>query len=173
MLEDSLQKYIKAYSFLLPISIILVILDQWTKHIVRSNLSFNEFWMPWERLAPYIRVVHWHNTGAAFGIFQGNNSIFVVLAFIIIGLIFVYFPTIPESDYYFRLALSLQMAGATGNLIDRLMRGFVTDFISVGRFPVFNVADSCITMGVVVLLLGMWMEERKIQDERRTPDPTQ
>ena len=53
------------------------------------------------------------------------------------------------------------MAGAAGNLIDRIYRGFVTDFISVGRFPVFNVADSCITMGVVVLLIGMWIEERR------------
>jgi signal peptidase II len=57
------------------------------------------------------------------------------------------------------------MAGALGNLIDRLYRGYVTDFISVGRFPVFNVADSCITMGVVVLLVGMWIEERREQDE--------
>ena len=75
------------------------------------------------------------------------------------------FPTISESDFFFRLALSLQMAGAAGNLFDRLTFGYVTDFISVGRFPVFNIADSCITMGVVVLLLGMWIEERKPQDE--------
>jgi signal peptidase II len=57
------------------------------------------------------------------------------------------------------------MAGALGNLIDRLYQGYVTDFISVGKFPVFNVADSCITMGVVVLLLGMWIEEKKNRDE--------
>jgi signal peptidase II len=61
----------------------------------------------------------------------------------------------------------LQLAGATGNLIDRLYRGYVTDFVSIGRFPVFNLADSCITMGVVVLLIGMWIEERKIKDEHR------
>jgi len=72
---------------------------------------------------------------------------------------------IPEDDFFFRLALTLQMAGAAGNLIDRLYRGYVTDFISVGRFPVFNVADSCITMGVVVLLIGMWIEERRSKDE--------
>ncbi len=121
--------------------------------------------MPVEWLAPYVRIVNWHNTGAAFGIFQGLNGVFMVLAFVIIGLIMLYFPSIPESDYFFRLALSLQMAGAIGNLTDRIMRGFVTDFISIGRFPVFNVADSCITMGVVVLLLGMWIEERKAKDD--------
>ena len=165
-----MKKYLKAYTFLLPISVTLIILDQWTKSIVRANLELSEFWMPVEWQAPYIRIVNWHNTGAAFGIFQGMNSIFMVLAFVIIGLILVYFPMIPEDDIYFRLALSLQMGGASGNLIDRLYRGFVTDFISVGRFPVFNVADSCITMGVVVLLIGMWIEERRTQHEPRTEE---
>ena len=165
-----MKKYLKAYTFLLPIWILLVGLDQWTKYIVRTNLASSEFWMPVDWLAPYVRIVNWHNTGAAFGIFQGMNSIFMVLAFVIIGLILVYFPLIPAEDYFFRLALSLQMAGATGNLIDRLYRGFVTDFISVGRVPVFNVADSCITMGVVVGLIGMWIEERRTRHESRTED---
>ena len=160
-----MNKYFKAYIFLLPIAISLIVLDQWTKTLVRSNLDFNELWMPIEWLSPYVRVVNWHNTGAAFGIFQGMNGVFMVLAFFIIAMILFYFPQIPSTDIYFRLALSLQMAGAAGNLIDRLSRGFVTDFISIGRFPVFNVADSCITMGVVVLLLGMWIEERRPQDE--------
>jgi signal peptidase II len=164
-MEEILKKYLKAYAFLLPIALTLVVLDQWTKTLVRTTLQFNEIWMPVEWLTPYVRVVNWHNTGAAFGIFQGMNGIFMVLAFFIIAMILFYFPQIPFSDIYFRLALSLQMAGALGNLIDRLYRGFVTDFISVGRFPVFNVADSCITLGVVVLLVGMWIEERRKQDE--------
>jgi signal peptidase II len=54
----------------------------------------------------------------------------------------------------------MQLAGATGNLIDRLARGHVTDFISVGTFPVFNIADASITVGCVVLLLGVWWQER-------------
>ena len=172
-MEESLRKYLRAYAILFPISITLVLIDQWTKSLVRSNLAFNETWMPVKWLAPYIRIVNWHNTGAAFGIFQGMNPVFMVLAIVIIALIIIYFPNIPEEDLYFRLALSLQMAGATGNLVDRFMRGYVTDFISVGRFPVFNVADSCITLGVVVLVVGMWIEERKTKDEQRTPDPTQ
>jgi len=166
--EERLKKYLKAYTFLVPISLLLIALDQLTKNLVRENLALNEYWMPVEWLEPYLRVVNWHNTGAAFGIFQGMNSIFMVLAFVIIGLILVYFPMIPTEDKFFRLALSLQLAGAAGNLIDRLYRGYVTDFISVGRFPVFNVADSCITMGVVVLLIGMWIEERRTQHEPRT-----
>ncbi len=165
-----MKKYLKAYAFLLPISLVLIIVDQWTKNLVRTNLELNEFWMPLDWLAPYLRIVNWQNTGAAFGIFQGMNTIFMILAFVIIGLILVYFPLIPVDDVYFRLALSLQMAGAAGNLIDRLYRGYVTDMVSVGRFPVFNVADSCITMGVVILLIGMWVEERRTHHEPRTED---
>ncbi len=168
-----MKKYLKAYAFLVPIAIVLVALDQVTKTWIRNNLAFNELWMPWEWLAPYARLVNWHNTGAAFGIFQGMNGIFVVLAFVIITFIVVYFPMIPEDDFFFRFALTLQMAGAAGNLIDRLYRGYVTDFISVGRFPVFNVADSCITMGVVVLLIGMWIEERRSKDETGFDDSTE
>jgi signal peptidase II len=168
--EETLRKYFKAYLFLLPISLVLITLDQWTKSLVRANLALSEFWMPVEWLAPYVRIVNWQNTGAAFGIFQGMNNVFMVLAFVIIGLILIYFPRIPEDDIYFRLALSLQLAGAAGNLIDRLYRGYVTDLVSVGRFPVFNVADACITMGVVILLFGMWIEERRMRHEPSTED---
>jgi signal peptidase II len=168
-----LKKYLKAYAFLLPIAISLVALDQLTKTWIRNNLALNELLMPWEWLAPYARLVNWHNTGAAFGIFQGMNGVFVVLAFVIIALILIYFPSIPKEDFYFRLALTLQMAGAAGNLIDRLYRGYVTDFISVGRFPVFNVADSCITLGVIVLLLGMWIEENRTKHESRIDDSSE
>jgi signal peptidase II len=135
-MEGTLKRYLKAYAFLLPISLTLIALDQWTKSLVRQNLVLNEFWTPVEWLAPYVRIVNWHNTGAAFGIFQGMNSVFMVLAIVIITLIVIYFPMIPADDYFFRLALSLQLAGAAGNLIDRLYRGHVTDFVSIGRIPV-------------------------------------
>jgi signal peptidase II len=83
------------------------------------------------------------------------------LAFVVIGVILYYYPKIEAEGWLFRLALSLQLAGATGNLIDRLTQeGRVTDFISVGTFPVFNVADSAITVGTVALILGVWLSER-------------
>lgn len=60
-----------------------------------------------------------------------------------------------------RVAISMQLGGALGNLIDRILFGPVTDFISVGRFPVFNIADSSITVGVGLLLLALWNAEQK------------
>ncbi|HSB02452.1 MAG TPA: signal peptidase II, partial [Anaerolineales bacterium] len=76
-------------------------------------------------------------------------------------------------DWPLRLAMSMQMGGAIGNLIDRLTVGRVTDFISIGTFPVFNIADSSISVGCVVLLLGVWWQERlakKAKAQAAPPD---
>jgi len=160
-----LKKNLQAYLFLGSISGFIVALDQWTKTVVESNLVFNETWMPVAWLRPFLRIVHWKNTGAAFGIGQGLNYFFMILSILVILVIVYYFPLIPDSDRFFQTALSMQLGGAIGNLIDRINHGYVTDFISVGRFPVFNVADASITLGVGVLLLGIWFEERERRDE--------
>lgn len=149
---------------LVPVGLI-ILLDQWTKSWVRSNIAFGESWGP-EWLAPFARFVHWYNTGAAFGLFQGMGTVFIILAFIISIAILIYYPRVPRQDWTLRLAMSLQMAGALGNLIDRLTIGHVTDFIAIGSFPVWNIADASITVGVFVLLLGIWLQERREKAER-------
>lgn len=144
------------------IAIVIVLLDQWTKTLVRTNIPQGASWLPdsllW--LSPYARIVHWYNTGAAFGMFKDASTILTVLAFIVIGAILFYYPQVSREDWSLRLALSMQLGGALGNLIDRLTIGHVTDFISVGSFPVFNVADASISVGAVVLFLGVWLQER-------------
>ena len=67
----------------------------------------------------------------------------------------------------------LLLAGAVGNMIDRIRFGFVTDFIAVGRFPVFNVADSCVTVGVALMLLGLLVQEHKEKSARRVTETSQ
>jgi signal peptidase II len=151
------------YIYLVSIAGVLIALDQWTKSLVRANLELGGSWLPeslaW--LSPYARVVHWYNTGAAFGMFQGGSMIFMVLAFIVVGAIIYYFPQVDVKDWTLRLALSMQLAGALGNLIDRLQfEGRVTDFISVGNFPVFIIADASISVGTAILLLGVYLQER-------------
>lgn len=164
-----MKKYFFMYMQLFGIAGIVVALDQWTKWLVRANIPFSAQWLPngMEWLLPYARLVHWHNTGAAFGMFQNASTVFTVLAFIVIGVILFYYPKIEAEGWLFRLALSLQLAGALGNLIDRLTQeGKVTDFISVGTFPVFNVADSAISVGTAVLVLGVWLSERAQKQDR-------
>ncbi|GAB4445111.1 MAG: signal peptidase II [Anaerolineales bacterium] len=156
------------------IAAVIVALDQWTKNLVRASLPLGGTWLPeslaW--LSPYARIVHWYNTGAAFGIFQQGGMVFTVLAFLVIGLILYYYPHVEQADWSLRLAMSMQLGGAAGNLIDRLTIGHVTDFISVGAFPVFNIADASITVGAAVLFLGVWLTERaekRHEQETKTP----
>jgi signal peptidase II len=153
---------IKEYLVLFGVAGVIVALDQWTKWLVRENIEFGGQWLP-EWLAwlnPYARFVHWYNSGAAFGMFQNGNLVFTILAFVVIAAIIYYYPFVQHEDWTLKVAMGLQLAGAVGNLIDRLMMGKVTDFISVGAFPVFNIADASITVGVIVLLFGVWWKER-------------
>ncbi len=164
-----MKKYISMYMNLLGIAGVVVALDQWTKWLVRENIPFATQWLPesmsW--LMPYARLVYWQNSGAAFGMFQGGSAVFTVLAFVVIGVIIFYYPSIEAEGWMFQVALSLQLAGALGNLISRLMQdGKVTDFISVGTFPVFNIADSAITVGTAILILGVWLSERAQKQAR-------
>lgn len=162
-------KQIKNYAVLFLIGGLIIALDQWTKALVRT-LPVGGTWLPagLEWLSPYARIVNWYNTGAAFGSFQGYGLIFTVLAFIVAGLIIYYYPQVDDQDWWLKLAMGMQLGGALGNVVDRLTRGDlktfttgpVTDFISVGSFAVFNVADASISVGVVVLLLGAWFKER-------------
>jgi signal peptidase II len=156
------------YWGIFTIAAVIIALDQWTKWLVRTNIPAGQSWLPdsllW--LSPYARIVHWYNRGAAFGIFQEGSMVFTVLAFIVSAAIIYYYPQVSSQDWPLRLAMSMQLGGAIGNLIDRLTIGHVTDFISVGTFPVFNVADSSISVGCVVLLLGVWWQERKAKKEK-------
>ena len=157
---------------------LIIALDQWTKWLVRENIPFAGQWLPeglmW--LMPYARIVHWYNTGVAFGMFQGYGWISAGLAFVVAGLIIYYYPRTEPQDWWLRLALGMQMAGALGNLVDRiLLGGKVTDFISLGTFPVFNVADSSISVGTVILLIGVYFQERAEQKKAASSedDPSQ
>lgn len=150
------------YAVLVGLAGIIIVFDQWTKWLVRTHLPFQSMWLPdwlaW--LAPYARIVNWSNSGAAFGTFQNGNTVFTILAIIVIAAILYYYPRVDPHDWTLRLAMGLQLGGAAGNLIDRLIMQRVTDFIAVGSFPVFNVADASISVGVAVLLLGVWLKER-------------
>jgi signal peptidase II len=156
-----LKNYFRDYFFLFSLSGSIIALDQLTKGIVRTQLQFGQTWVPWDWLAPYARIVYWHNSGAAFGLAPKLSFIFTILAIVVTCAIIIYYPRIPREDWPLRIALGMQLGGALGNLLDRLTIGFVTDFISEGNFPVFNVADSSISIGVAVLIIGMWVMERK------------
>jgi signal peptidase II len=156
-----IKKYWSDYAVMFLIAGVIVGFDQWTKVLVRANIPLGGDWLPgglaW--LMPYVRVRYWYNSGAAFGIFQNGNQVFMTLAIIVAGAILYYLPRTSRKDWWLRLALGMQFSGAVGNLVDRLQFGHVTDFISVGKFAIFNIADASISVGVAVLVLGVWLNE--------------
>jgi signal peptidase II len=156
-----IKKYWADYLVLFLIAGVIVGFDQWSKMWVRTHVPLGGDWLPtwlaW--LQPYARIRYWYNAGAAFGFFQNGNTIFKILAIIVAGVILYYLPRTARKDWWLRLALAMQFSGAVGNLVDRLQFGHVTDFISVGSFAIFNVADSSISVGVAVLVLGVWISE--------------
>jgi signal peptidase II len=156
-----LYKLVKKYILVIIIASLIIILDQYTKSLVRTSLAIGEVWSPWDWLTPYARIVNWNNTGAAFGIFQGGGTVLAVLAVFVVLVILYYYPRVPQAEWVLRIALILQLGGAIGNLVDRINFGHVTDFISVGTFPVFNIADASISIGVAVLIVGLWFQESK------------
>jgi signal peptidase II len=153
---------LRHYFSLIGASGLLVAADQWSKYLIRMRLAPGEQWAPSDWLQPYARLINSSNTGAAFGIFPDGGLIFTVIAILVSAAILYYFPRVPRGQWYVRLALALQLGGAVGNLIDRLLQsGRVTDFISLGEFPVFNLADASISAGVTILVITMLLEERR------------
>ena len=171
MIEPKPESLFRTYVPLAGIAALVVALDQWTKVIVRMNLVPGEAWAPWAWLARHARIVNSTNTGAAFGIFRDGALVFTIVAIVVSIGVIIYYPRVPKSQRALRLALALQLGGALGNLTDRLLQsGHVTDLISVGRFPVFNIADAAIFLGVVILLLSTFFE--KPESEEPTTEGT-
>lgn len=162
-----MRKYLSDYAVLFSIAGLIVLLDQISKYLVRLYLPYGQVLRPELEISQYVRIVHWSNTGAAFGMFQSLGGFFTVLAVLVSLAILYYYPQIPKEDWLFRLALGLQLGGALGNLVDRLFRGEVTDFLSVLNFPVFNIADASVSVGAVLMFFGLWQRDRQESREAR------
>ena len=129
------------------IAIFVVILDQITKAIVITCLKYGESYLIINKIF-YLTLVK--NTGAAFGLFKNQAAFFILVSGLAITFI-IYFLSKKKVNSYLPLALIL--GGAIGNSIDRLRFGYVVDFLDFKVWPVFNVADSCISIGTFLLFL--------------------
>jgi len=133
--------------------------DQATKTLIRTFMDRGETWpsADWP-----VRLKYVTNTGAAFGILQDQTVFLTVMALIGLAAIYVYYRYPPFQHWVATLAIGMMLGGAVGNLIDRIIRGRVTDFIDFPRFPSFNIADSSITVGVAIIIIGyLLLEARK------------
>jgi signal peptidase II len=137
------------------LAVIIVALDQLTKWVVQARLPLNN--VPVPAVGRFLYLTHTRNTGGAFSLFQAGNTMFIVVAIAAI-IAFVYaYHKMKRTDLAVTAALALALGGAIGNLIDRVRFGFVVDFFDIQAgtghsiWPIFNVADSAITVGIVLL----------------------
>ena len=149
------------WGLLLIVASIVLVADQASKAFVTSTLGLYQAWAPVPALADYFTITYTVNTGAAFGILPGGGVLFLVIALVVVGFILFYHGRIPDGEWLPRLALGLQLGGALGNLTDRVRLGYVVDFIDFKIWPVFNLADSAIVVGVALLIWIMWREDRR------------
>ena len=124
-----------------------LISDQLSKLLIIAYLPVGQSWPA----NGVFRLTHTWNTGAAFSLFQDKGAILTGVAVVAVIFILIIYKYLENPPLLIRLAFGLQMGGAIGNLIDRFRLGYVTDFIDVGWWPVFNIADSSIVMGITVM----------------------
>lgn len=123
--------------------------DQLTKALVKTRMAPNQSIPVIDNI---LHLTYVQNTGAAFSLLKGRVFFFVVVSFAVIAVIAYYLIRLPREKKLFRYTLALVLGGALGNLVDRLRFGFVVDFIDFRIWPVFNVADSAVVIGVLMLL---------------------
>ena len=131
----------------LQFTALVLSLDQLTKYLVIQLLSPG-FSFPFQG---FFRFTHVHNSGSAFGILQGLNTPLIFVSLIVIIILVLIYRSQPHPSNLLRFSLALQLGGAFGNLVDRMRLGYVTDFIDIGPWPVFNLADASIITGLVIL----------------------
>jgi signal peptidase II len=143
------------------IAAVVITIDQLTKAwVIRTWTAPNSGDMP--IIAGWLDLTYVQNTGVAFGLFGGMPQLFTVTSLIIVVLaIRLYLKHVPSDHGWLALSLGLIVGGAIGNVIDRVRFGYVIDFIKTfdGHFPVFNVADACVVVGVAVMLLFLSLME--------------
>lgn len=146
------------------IALLIVAADQWTKWLVLKNMELGER-IP--VIEPYLAWLSHRNRGAAWGMLEGQMWLFAIITIAVIIGILYYFHKHAKGQPLFQLSLMIILGGAIGNFIDRMVRGEVVDFVDVlipvinYDFPIFNVADAALSVGVVLMIIFVIYDEKQ------------
>ena len=146
----------KKYAVIISIGFIIVFSDQLTKFLIKQNLQLNQS-IP--VIKNILHLTYITNTGSAFGLFKGFNWFFILFSLVVIIVIFYFINQIKNNEKMMRISVSLVLGGTIGNLIDRIAYGAVIDFIDFRIWPVFNIADSAVTIGIIILIVLLWKND--------------
>lgn len=143
------------------IGIIVLAIDQLTKFLVATQMSLGES-IP--VIGEYLKITSHRNSGAAWGMFEGRMLFFYIITVAVLVFLIYFYKTEAKNNLLMQVGITLLMAGALGNFIDRLLFQEVVDFVDVliinYDFPIFNVADSALTVGVIILLIEVFITGR-------------
>lgn len=149
------------------LALFVIVLDQITKLLIVKNMELGESIQVIEN---FLNITSHRNPGAAWGILAGQMWFFyIVTVIVVIGLVY-YIQKMAKTHILLGISLGLMLGGAIGNFIDRVLRKEVVDFVDTYifgyDFPVFNVADSALTVGVVLLMIFMLFEEKLLKEKK-------
>ena len=143
------------------VGIIVLAIDQLTKFLVATQMSLGES-IP--VIGEYLKITSHRNSGAAWGMFEGRMLFFYIITVAVLVFLIYFYKTEAKNNLLMQVGITLLMAGALGNFIDRLSFQEVVDFVDVliinYDFPIFNVADSALTVGVIILLIEVFITGR-------------
>lgn len=164
------EKRMAALPVIIGVAAIVFALDQVSKFLIVQNIPLWGYWSVSENIARLFRLTFITNTGAAFGMFPRFGSVFMIIAIIVVIGIVIFSHHLPVESTWVRISLGLQLGGAMGNLLDRILRGFVVDFFDVGFWPIFNIADVAVVVGVCMLVYYFWEIENVFDASHDLPD---
>lgn len=169
---STVTKWFRNTWLVLLVAGIVIVLDQWTKSLIRASVPEYTAISPVPALGEYFLFEHVRNYGAAFGMLQNMGGFFIIVAVIVAVAILFYVRYLPTDQWIVRVLLGLMLGGALGNVIDRFQQGYVTDFVKVGipgvyYWPNFNIADSAIVVGVIGLGIYVLVEDVLRQREQK------
>ncbi|MDY4022355.1 signal peptidase II [Staphylococcus borealis] len=148
------KKYYITISLILAITILII--DQVTKRIIATTMNIGD---SYEVIPNFLNITSHRNDGAAWGILSGKMGFFYIITLIILVVLVLFYIKEAKYNLFMQVAISLLFAGALGNFIDRLVNGEVVDFVDTTifgyDFPIFNVADSSLTIGVLFIIIAL------------------
>jgi len=143
------RKYLTIFST----ALIIIIIDQVAKFLIKTNFQLNQT-LP--IISNIFHLTYIHNFGAGFGILQHQKYFLIFISIIVIGFIFYYLDRIRNNERLLQMLVGFVLGGTIGNLTDRIINGYVIDFLDFRIWPIFNFADSFVTVGVIRLIVYFW-----------------
>lgn len=146
----------KRSRYFMPLILVAaVVVDQFTKHLVATNM---QLFQSIQIIPGFFSLTYIHNTGAAWSILEGKTIFFIIIGIVAIVILAAFYRHLGKHEYADRIGIILMIAGTIGNLIDRFLHVYVIDFLDFYifnyNFPVFNIADTCLVIGVFIILIS-------------------